>query len=73
MFPPELLELTLCFYSFVSSNASEETVNAPFTRRSPGVDLFGDYLMNSVSRNWSRPTKDFVVRKRLKRSCISRF
>jgi hypothetical protein len=26
------------------------------------------YLTNSVSRSWSRPTKDFVVRKREKRS-----
>ena len=32
-----------------------------------------DYLMKRLSRNWSRPTKDFMVRKRPNNSWISRF
>jgi hypothetical protein len=68
MVPPELLELTLCFYSSNSSNASEERVNTQFPQHSPECRYFNDYLMKSVSRNWSRPTNDFIVRYREKRS-----
>ena len=72
MVPPELGELTFRLYSFHSSNASEERVNARFPQR---VDpwLMSAHLMKRVSRSWSRPTNDFMVLKRVKRSWISRF
>ena len=73
MFPPELRELTPCLYSSNSSNASEERVNTRFPQRLLGLEISRGYLMKRVSRNWSRPTNDFIVRKRLKRSWISRF
>jgi hypothetical protein len=62
MVPPELLELTTCLYSSNSSNASEETVNARCPQRSRRSIAPNDYLMKSVSRSWSRPTNDFIVR-----------
>ena len=62
MIPPELLELTTCLYSSDRSNASEDLVNLGIS----WTNCFGvcetSHLMNSVSRNWSRPTKDFTVR-----------
>lgn len=62
MFPPELNELTHRLYSLNSSNASEDLVNSKF----PNICCLeiGEcvYLMNRVSRSWSRPTKDFTVR-----------
>jgi len=62
MVPPELLELTLCLYSSDLSNASEERVNARFPQRSCRWESSVGYLMKSVSRSWSRPTNDFIVR-----------
>jgi hypothetical protein len=73
MIPPELLELTPRLYSFNSLNASEETENARFPQRARSLELLCGYLMKSVSLSWSRPTNDFMVRKRVKRSWISRF
>jgi hypothetical protein len=62
MVPPELLELTPCLYSSNSSIASEERVNAGFPQCLPALRDSAAYLMNRVSRSWSRPTNDFVVR-----------
>jgi hypothetical protein len=63
MVPPELLELTPCLYARNSSNASEELVNTQFPQGAHILKFsnFG-YLMNSVSRSWSRLTNDFIVR-----------
>ena len=68
MVPPELLELTPCLYSSNSSNASEEAVNTRFPQFAREGRSSSGYLMKRVSRNWSRPTKDFIVRNREKRS-----
>ena len=60
MFPPELIELTIRLYSSELANASEELGkdgNSQLRFRNDG-----NYLMKRVSRNWSRPTKDFTVR-----------
>ena len=73
MVPPELLELTSRFYSSDPLNASEQTENAQFPQRLRSLEISSSYLMKSVSRSWSRPTNDFIVRKRAKRSWISRF
>lgn len=62
MFPPELSELTLCLYSPNSWNASEDLKNPEFQRTAEFGMVECGYLMNSVSRSWSRPTKDFTVR-----------
>jgi len=62
MIPPELLELTVRLYSSDSLNASEERVNAQFPQHYPGWEIFRGYLMKRVSRSWSRPTNDFIVR-----------
>ena len=37
------------------------------------MDGLSNHLMKRFSRSWSRPTKDFMVRKRANRSWISRF
>ncbi len=50
MVPPELGELTSCLYSFNSSNASEERVNARFPQRSNRFKALY-YLMKRVSRS----------------------
>ena len=73
MVPPELLELTSRLYSSNPLNASEQTENAQFPQRLCSLEISNCYLMKSVSRSWSRPTNDFIVRKRTKRSWISRF
>ena len=73
MVPPELRELTPRLYSSNSLNASEERENAQFPQPSCSLEIVRCYLMKSVSRSWSRPTNDFIVRKRTKRSWISRF
>ncbi len=63
--PPKLIELTLHVYAPHPSNASEETkkyatrVEACGNRQNC---LVRSYLMNSVSRSWSRAMNDFVVR-----------
>jgi hypothetical protein len=62
MVPPELLELTLCLYAYNPWNTSEERENARFPQRSYSLEIFRCYLMKSVSRSWSRPTNDFIVR-----------
>jgi hypothetical protein len=62
MVPPELLELTTRLYSSNPLNASEERENARFPQRSPSLEISSCYLMKSVSRSWSRPTNDFIVR-----------
>ena len=63
MFPPELDELTPCLYSSKSLAARENFANRQIRL------LCGDwlkeayfYFMKRVSRNWSRPMKDFMVR-----------
>ncbi len=38
------------------------------SKASPKLQTSNGHLMNSVSRSWSRPTNDFIVRKREKRS-----
>ncbi len=73
MVPPELLELTPPLYSPNSLNASEEREKSRFPQRSRSLWIPCCYLMKSVSRSWSRPTNDFIVRKRANRSWISRF
>jgi hypothetical protein len=60
--PPELLELTTCLYARDLRIASEETVNTGFPQLSIRLEQSRGYLMNSVSRSWSRPTNDFIVR-----------
>jgi hypothetical protein len=69
MSPPELVELTSCFYSCKMHIASEELEDAGNLQFAES-ELAGNrhYLMKRVSRSWSRLTKDFIVRKRLKRS-----
>jgi hypothetical protein len=61
--PPELLELTPCLYASNSLNASEELVKIRYPQASRiGKEVNSVYLMNSVSRSWSRLTNDFIVR-----------
>ena len=60
--PPELLELTACLYARDLRIASEETVNTRFPQHLVKLEDSWGYLMNRVSRSWSRPTKDFIVR-----------
>jgi hypothetical protein len=62
MVPPELLELTPCLYSSNPLNASEERENRQFCTALSRFGTSGCYLMKSVSRSWSRPTNDFIVR-----------
>ena len=62
MVPPELLELTLRLYSSDSPKASEGMVNTRFPQGLLPLKKFMCYLMKRVSRSWSRPTNDFIVR-----------
>ena len=68
LFSPEPDELTLSSYASAKPNASEETEkSSDFSALLPNsVEIC--YLMKRVSRSWSRPTKDLLVRNRLKRS-----
>ncbi len=68
MVPPELDELTPCLYSSNLRIASEEMANEGIPQDQDGSAWNLAYLMKSVSRNWSRLTKDFMVRYRPKRS-----
>ena len=65
---PWLVELTFRVYACVAAN-SREIFKGKNTKRL----LWKSYFTKSDSRSWSRPTNDFTVRKRLKRSWISRF
>ncbi len=73
MSPPELIELTSCLYSSKMHIASEELEKQKIHGLRVCIVYGVAYLMKRVSRSWSRLTKDFMVRKRLKRSWISRF
>jgi len=73
MIPPELTELAPTLYSWNPRIASEELEKNEVLSGGQSKPHGSSYLMNRTSRSWSRPTNDFIVRKRPKRSWISLF
>jgi len=75
--PSEANELTPCFYALGSAVATGffvilEGVRIP--RRLNRLSCeYPNYLMKRLSRSWSRPTNDFMVRNLPNNSWISRF